>query len=369
MEINLKVKSRIPATSAKIEYAPTYDEADIEVFDNMGIGMSESAKAMIESKSLPSFSFAFDAAPAMQTTATVATPVQFLQWWSPKVIKTLFAKRMADEIFGITNAGAWEDMEVVVPEIETLGDTSIYADKGNSVEASWNPNFNKRAVVRFMASLTVGELEARQSAKMRINSKEKKMIGVTNALEIQRNQVAFNGFLVGTEANYGILNDPRLLPYNTIAVGASGFTQWSKKDYLEVNNDIRTMLQGLQTQMNGLFDPQTDEATLIVPTSVGQFITITPQFGNSVLSWIKENYPNLKIKYAPQFDKALGGQNVAYLIKDDVDGDKNVEQFIQQKMFLVGFKKEDTYVKETYSNATAGVFVGYGVAAYRIVGC
>lgn len=365
MECNLKIKSRI-APDKEINYVPTYDEADAEVLYRLGVGMSDSARATIESRTLPTF--AFDASPSMATTPSVATPVQFLQWWSPKVVKTIFAKRLADEIFGITNAGSWEEEETIVPEIETLGQASLYGDYVNNNNASWNPNFNKRAVVRFLSSLSVGELEARQAARMRINTKEKKMIGVTNALEIQRNQVAFTGFLVGSEANYGILNDPRLLPYNTVAIGENGNTTWQSKTYLEINSDIRQMQQGLQSQMAGNFDPQTDDCTLIVPVSVGQFITVTPQYGNSVMTWIRENFPKMKIKFAPQFDAALGGQNVAYLIKDEIDGDKNVEQFVQQKMFLVGFEKRDTYMKETYSNATSGIFVGYGVGVYRVVG-
>lgn len=361
-----EIKSRIPATAENIKYTPTYDEVDEQVFDNVGIGMSASAQAEIASK--PS-AYGFDAAPALQTTPSVSTPIQFLQWWSPSFIRVIFQKRMADIIMGITNAGRWEDMEAVIREVESTGNVGLYGDATNSINQSWNLNFIKRAVVRFRADIMVSELEARQSAAMNVNSKSEKMVACTNALEQQRNSVAFRGFLNGTEANYGLLNDPRLPDYQTLPVGTSGLTTFASKTFLEITQNIQAIVQNLQTKLGGNFDPQTEAFTMVLPVSVAQFLATVSQYGNSVMDFIEKTYPKMEIKTCTQFDSALGGQNVLYVFKNDIDGEKTIEQWVQQKMFLVGFEKRSTYTLETYSNATAGVIAKYGIGFVRYVGC
>ena len=371
MQTNLVEKLRIAAgAEIKSPYKETYDEADAGVFEALGIGMSKNA---IREIAMNKDAYGFDEAPALQTIPSVGTPVQFLQWWSPKVIKTLYAKRVADEILGVTNAGSWEDAEVIVPEVETTGQAALYGDYVNGENSNFNVNFNKRAVVRFLSTVSVGTLEEMQISRMRMSAKERKMVATTNALEIQRNQVAFNGFLVGNQANYGILNDPRLPAYGTLPANDKGKTDWASKAYGEIASDIRMMLRDLEVKMAGLFSSRDDSFTMVLPMAASQAMTAVPQynsygFDGSVEAWFKKAYPRARIVYAPQFDKALGGQNVVLIFVDEIDGEKNADQFIQQKMFLVGFERRDTYIKETYSNATAGAFFGYGVGAVRYVG-
>lgn len=365
MICNLKVKSVIPAGKG-VSKDFTYDESESEVIDSLGFGMSPLAQVEINRNR--EF-YAFDEAPALATTPSVGTPIQFLRWWSNKLIKTVYAPRRIDDIAGITNAGSWEDEEVVVPEVETTGQAVPYGDKANSFDSNYNMNFNKRAVVRFMSSVTVDALEAAQAAKMRIDAKEKKMIATSNALEIQRNSVGFRGFLNGEKANYGLLNDPRLRAYKSVSVGAGGDTTWMSKTTIEIINDLRKMIQDVVDNTAGLFDPLSDSFTIVIPNGANQAFTAVTTLGYSVKQWLNETFKNVRIVQAYQFDKAYGGENVCYIIVDNFNGDKNVDQFIQQKMFLVGFDRRDTYVKETYSNATAGVFIGYPIAVGRWFGC
>lgn len=373
----MEVKSRIDARQQRTESKITCDQADVYcgVLDNMGVGMSKSAQSYLSNNAgtVETYTgFTFDEAVPMSTTPSNSLPVQFAQWWRPNFIETIFTKRVADEYLGLTNAGTWSDIEVVIPEVETLGQTAIYGDYADSANANWNANFSKRAVVRFMSSLQVGALEAEQTAKMRIDSKSRKMIAVTNALELQRNAVAFNGFLVGTEANYGILNDPRLPEYGTLSVGASGSTKLMDKTYTEIVNDFRAMINELVVKMGGNFDPTNEAFTVALPLSASQAMSAVTPYGNagsnSVQMWFDTTYKNGRIIYIPQFDSAMGGENVMYITIDKVNGESNLDQFVQQKMFLVGFEKRDTYYKETYSNATAGAFVGYGIGVIRVIG-
>lgn len=371
MQINLIEKFRIAAGSEiKSPYKETYDEADAGVFEALGFGMSRNAVREI---AMYKDAYGFDEAPALQTIPSVGTPVQFLQWWSPKVIKTVYAKRAADDILGLTISGNWEDVEVIVPEIETTGVANFYGDYVNGQNSNFNVNFNKRSVVRFMSTVTVGNLEEMQISRMRQSAKEQKMVASTNALEIQRNLTAFNGLVVGKEACYGMLNDPRLPAYGTLPANDKGKTNWASKTYVEIINDIRMMLRELEVKMAGNFSSREDAFTMVLPMAASQAMTAVPQFGanganGSVEAWFKSVYPRARIIYVPNFDKALGGQNVVLVFADEVNGEKNAEQFVQAKMFLVGFERRDTYIKETYSNATAGAFFGYGIGAVRYVG-
>lgn len=365
MICNLKTKSVIPAGKG-ISKEFAFDEADVSVIDSLGFGMSPEAKYSIAQNKE---SYGFDEAPALQTVASVGTPIQFLRWWSNKLIKTVYTPRRIDDIAGITNAGSWEDEEVVVPEIETTGEAVLYGDYNNSFNSNYNTNFNKRSVVRFMSSVTVGNLEARQASAMRIDAKAQKMIATSNALEIQRNSVGFRGFLNGNKANYGLLNDPRLSEYETLSTGASKDTTWMTKTTIEIINDLRMMIQSVVDKTGGIFDPLSDSFTIVIPNSVNQAFTAVTELGYSVQEWLDKTFKKVRVVQAYQLEKAVGEDNACYIIVDNFNGEKNVDQFVQQKMFLVGFDRRDTYVKETYSNATAGVFIGYPIAVGRWLGC
>ena len=86
MKCNLEEKSRIGAGVKADLYKDTYDEADVGVFSAAGLGFSDVAKNEIIRNAS---SYGFDAA-EMATVPSVGTPVQLLQWWSPKVIKTIY---------------------------------------------------------------------------------------------------------------------------------------------------------------------------------------------------------------------------------------------------------------------------------------
>jgi hypothetical protein len=51
-----------------------------------------------------------DALTALQTTASIADPVQFLQTWLPGFVYVITQARKIDEITGVATVGSWEGL-------------------------------------------------------------------------------------------------------------------------------------------------------------------------------------------------------------------------------------------------------------------
>ena len=103
------LKSSIPAD--KVRAFAMDSKATERTLDLLGIHY--------DSRALDEFrAYATDALPDLQTSASNMTPIQFLQYWIPEMIKIVTASRDADEILGRDFAGSWEDEEIVQPVIE-----------------------------------------------------------------------------------------------------------------------------------------------------------------------------------------------------------------------------------------------------------
>jgi hypothetical protein len=244
---------------------------------------------------------AMDDTQGLVTTASIGTPVQFLQAWLPGVVRVLTNARKIDEAIGIQTVGSWEDEEVVQTVLENTGKANLYGDYTNVPLASWNTNFIRRTVVRFEDGLMVGVLEEARAARQQVSSSGEKRISSALALDIERNRVGFYGFNGGANRTYGFLNDPSLPAYQTAATGGSG-TTWASKNYLEICNDIRTMVARLVVSTGDNFDPEKDAMTLTVASAVVEYLGVVSDNGsrNSVREWIRATYPKMRIVSAPR---------------------------------------------------------------------
>src|SRR5574337_524901 len=114
-------------------------------------------------------------------TASIGTPVQFLQAWLPGFVRAAFKIRTIDEIVGISTVGEWHDEEVVQGAIESMGDAVPYGDLSNIPFSSWNVNFERRTIVRFEKGFMVGRLEEARAGAMRVSSQAEKRIAAATA--------------------------------------------------------------------------------------------------------------------------------------------------------------------------------------------
>jgi hypothetical protein len=344
-----------------------FDEAtDFDTLRSLGIAFDENAVSEIHN--FYSRIGALDEAPATITTPSASNALQFLQYIFPAPIEIVTKARVADELLGRTFAGSWADEEVVMPVVERTGNARLYGDTANVPLASFNNNFEKRTIVRNELGLQVLKLEAERAARMRIDSAAIKRSAVAEALAIFMNDVAFNGFNGGDNRTYGILNDPNLEAYTTVATGANGDTSWIGKTFLEITADIRSALQTLRVQSGANFNPERDGFTLGIAVSSMEALAYTSDFGFSVEDFIKKNYPKCRIVAVPQFDEANGGENVFYVIADQIAGQKVADQIVQQELFLVGAMPTAKGMLEDYSSATAGAVVRMPIGVVRYSG-
>lgn len=325
------------------------------------------------------FNTAMDANTSIQqplSVPSIATPLQFLQNWLPGVVYYATAQRTIDEIIGISTVGSWEDEEIVQQALEMTGSPVPYTDNGVVPLANWNLNFIQRHVVRNELGMNVGKLEQARSARVRIDSGETKRQSVTVQLEIMRNLIGFYGYNAGDNQTYGFLTDPNLLPYNNVAVGSvSGAYTWNLKNANEIISDILTAMAGLQTQGQGLIDPEKTRMTMVVPTSRIIFLNqVSTLITQSVKQWLAANFPNLRVISCVQYQGANSGANVFTIHADTVDDGSSTDdrktwtQIVPAKMQFLGVAIEAKGYTEDYVHSTAGALCKRPYAMYRVTG-
>ena len=310
-----------------------------------------------------------DALVSPLSTPSLATPVQFLQEWLPGFVSVITQARKADELMGLTTQGRWEDEEVVQGFMEHLGNTAVYGDQTNIPLSSWNVNFETRTVVRFEEGMSVGRLEEARAATMRVSSSESKRIAAAEALEITRNDIGFNGYNGGSNRTFGFLNDPQLPPFTVLPSGAP----WSGLTFLEITADIRILFQALRVQSGDRIDADKEAVTMAVPMTVYEFLSVTSDFGNSVMQWLKGTYQNTRVVSVPQLDTANGGATAIYLyaegMQDESTDDRRTwVQIVPSKFITLGVEQRAKKYIEDYSNATAGALLKRPFAVVRATG-
>lgn len=305
------------------------------------------------------------------TTPSIAAQIQFLQAWLPGFVRVITAARKIDELVGLTTVGAFEDEEVIQGVLEPLGVAVPYGDHTNIPLSSWNLNWERRTIVRFEQGMEVGYLEELRSARVRVSTAAEKRGAAALGLEIQRNRVGFYGFNAGLNRTYGFLNDPALPAYVNVPNGAGGSPLWSQKTFTEIAADIRSAISALRVASKDTIDPAKTKMTLAVGADAVDFLSVFNELGSlSVMQWLRETYPNIRVVSAPELDDANGGVGVMYLYAEQVDDgasddSKTFAQLVPAKFLTLGVdKRAKTYV-EDYANATAGVMLKRPYAVVR----
>jgi len=341
-----------------------FDAKDYPDLSRLGIGFGKNVLDEMMNK------FAMDAVEPTVTTASIATPIQFLQNWLPGFVFVITAARKIDEIVGIATVGEWSDKEVVQGVLERVGSSVPYGDYTNVPLSSWNTNFERRTVVKFEEGMKVGVEEQETAARMRVDTASMKRESSALALEIVRNLVGFFGYNSGANRTYGFLNDPNLPAYVTVPVGVSTSTLWSSKTFLEICKDIRGAIVALRNQSQDTIDPSTTNLTLAVATNSVDWLSTTSDFGISVSDWLSKAYPRIRVVSAPELDLANGGANVFYLFAESVndastDDGRTFIQVVPQKFRVLGVQQLAKGYEEDYSNATAGIMCKRPFAVVR----
>lgn len=316
---------------------------------------------------------AMDSAPNMVTTANINNFVQFFQWWMPEAIEVLTQKRNADLLLGRDTVGTWEDDEVVFNVIEKLGQVRPYSDVSDVPLVSYNAVPERRQNVRFELGLMSTKLSDLRATRMRINPDKERRAALALAFEINRNMIAFNGFNPFNEATnatgsltYGILNDPNLFAYDTLDTPKT----FANSTFEEMTARINTWMTAIVEQTKQNANPFVDKFTLgIAPAAYNAMATVMNSLGTkTVLQWFTETYKHGTVLPIQEFAGANGGDDVAYIIMDQLGGRKVAMQAVTAEMRLLGIRPDVKGTVEGYTSGTAGTIVLQPLGVYRASG-
>jgi hypothetical protein len=312
---------------------------------------------------------------APATSPSIPTPIQFLQTWLPGFVKIMTAARKIDEIVGLNTVGSWEDQEIVQGVVEPSGTATEYGDYTNIPLTSWNANFERRTIVRGELGMSVGTLEEGRASAIRLNSAETKRQQAAIGLEIFRNAVGFFGWQNGLgNRTFGFLNDPNLPAFQTAPSGG-----WAN-DFQAIIGDFREGIRRLRVQSQDMVDPQAVEITVALPTSKVDLLSVTTDFGISVMDWLKQTYPKLRVVSAPELSgvqmDGAEALDAMYFFAEDIDssvdgstdGGDVFAQLVQSKFITLGVEKRAKSYIEDFSNGTAGVLCKRPWAVVRFIG-
>lgn len=306
-------------------------------------------------------SVAEDAAPAPQTTPSIATPVQFAQFWLTNPIKVLTRARSLDKVVGRTIVGTWETEQIVATIMERVGQPALYGDFTKAPLANWNVNFETRDNVRFEMGVQVGKLEEARASQMRLNSSALKREAMAEAFDIILNNVGWFGYNGGGKKVYGLLNDT-----NNTATDSSTVKTWVDQSFDTIVTEILAVVKDRVEALAGNYDPEVDSATLVLPVTQYTYLATVNSLGVSVRDWLTKSFPKIRIVACAELSTAgTSNKPMALFFVDRLVGDGVVQQMVTSTMRLVGAQPMAKGNYEVYSCSTAGTLLRYPLAFKR----
>lgn len=201
--------------------------------------------------------------------------------------------------------------------IERTGQTTPYSDFGMPLVSGLNANFNETGHYRFTAKYQHGNLEAAQYQKGRINYQAFLLSAVTEALAVELNNVAFNGYIKNSSNAYicyGLLNNPELPNYEQALKTFEAMTWQEIMNFF--TKAVTTLTQKTGNNING-------ESKIRVVISASAFNSLKSKWtdlGISAYEKLQGLYPNMYFVSAIELDNAEQNNNVIYFIGESNAG-------------------------------------------------
>ena len=261
----------------------------------------------------------FTDAQATITSNNVGLPAGLLSALNTQIVENVLAVRTAEEALGKkAKLVDWADQEYILPFIERTGKTQPYGDYAQPLVASMNSSFNRYGHYRFSAKYLYGQLEAEQYSRARIDYAGVCLSSVTEALAVEENRTAFNGFIDNTSGTflcYGLLNNPQLPSYETVL--AKDFATMTWEDVMAFfGGAIAKLTTNTGNNING----QSKIRVVVSASAYAQLVVKYTSLGISVLKTIESTYPNMYFVPAIEFDGAYQSENVIYFIGESPVG-------------------------------------------------
>lgn len=321
---------------------------------------------------------AFDALPALQTTASGGIPAMLTMTIDPSVLTVRFTPTKAAEIFGEQKKGDWLQDTIAFGVIEHTGEVSSYGDFNNNGTTGVNANWPQRQNYLYQTTSEYGERELGRAGLAGIDLAAEKDNAAANVMGRFEN----TGYFFGVQGlqNYGLLNDPALYAPLTPATKAAGGTGWQTVSGApngtpnENFNDVMAMYAQLQAQTGGLIEATDRIVLALSPTSavsLGYINQFNLQFGDA----LKRQFPNMRIVTAVQYGKQSAQNpqgnaagNMMQMIAETVDGQDTGFCAFSEKMRSHNLVTDMSAYKKKWSGGLWGAVIRQPYAIVSMVG-
>lgn len=287
---------------------------------------------------------AMDASPLI-TNPNAGILAMFTTYVDPRVIEVLVEPMKAAQIFGETKKGSWTDDYLQFPIAESTGETSSYDDFSENGMSGTNVNWESRQPYYYQTIIELGEREVERAGAAKLDWVSRKQISAALTLNKFQNKTYFFG--VAGLKNYGLLNDPSLLPAITL-------TSWATKDGQGVYDDLRSLYELLITQTQGLVD-MNERMTLLLSPAASTHLTKTNQYNVNVFDQLKKNFPNLRVETAPEMS-TQAGEDIKWIV-DSYEGVDTVEPTFTEKMRVHPMVLQLSSWRQKRSQGTVGTII------------
>lgn len=237
---------------------------------------------------------------ALITQANSTVPAELLAYIDPTVIEIMTAPRNARELYSEEKRGDWTTPYFKWRADEVTGNTAAYSDFGQFGVSGINSEWHTREQYRFQTIIEYGDLEQDMAAQAKINLAAAKQRSAATTIDIDANKF----YLLGVEGKeiYGVLNDPNL-PAAVAPISVGGQTAWSTKDAIARYNDVIKLFATLVNQLQGLVDEKSNLKLASSPY-LRTLLAEPTQLGITVMSMLKEYFPNMEFISLPQLGAA-----------------------------------------------------------------
>ena len=258
-----------------------------------------------------------DAMPTF-TAQNIGMPAGILTALNPQAVENILALRTGDLALGKREKLLdWADEKYFTPMIERTGQTTPYSDFGMPLVSGLNANFNETGHYRFTAKYQHGNLEAAQYQKGRINYQAFLLSAVTEALAVELNNVAFNGYIKNSSLSYvcyGLLNNPELPDYEQAQ------KNFDAMDWQDVMNFFTKAVTKLTQQTGNNINGESRIRVVISASAFNSLKSKWTNLGISAYEKLQQLYPNMYFVSAIELDKVENNEKAIYFIGESNAG-------------------------------------------------
>lgn len=255
------------------------------------------------------------------TPNNIGMPAGILSQVSVEVAETILAYRSGDEALGGRRKLLdWEQQDYYLPLVEKTGSVEPYSDFDDSVASGLNVTFGRTGHYLFSTSYNVGEREAMQLAQGNINSDNYLISASLEALAVELNRVAFNGYVNnnGSFLVYGLLNNTSLNNYET------SDKKFSNMTYLECVAFFAKAIAKLRSQTGNNIQRGSKLRVVVASNAFDvlalKFTDLGVDAITALINKFKELDVEITITPAIELDNANANQDVIYFILENSQG-------------------------------------------------